>query len=44
MASGISKLRLLIDIDNRLKSGLNTAKDQVNKAFGGIQNKLSSFN
>lgn len=43
MASGISKLRLLIDIDNRLKSGLNTAKDQVNKTFGGIQNKISSF-
>lgn len=43
MASGISKLRLLIDIDNRLKNGLNTAKDQVNKAVGGIQNKLSSF-
>lgn len=43
MASGISKLRLLIDIDNRLKSGLNTAKDQVNKTFSGIQTKLSGF-
>ncbi len=43
MASGISKLRLLLDIDNRLKGGLNVAKDQVNKAVGGIQTKLSSF-
>jgi TP901 family phage tail tape measure protein len=43
MADGISKLRLLIDIDNRLKGGLNSARDQVNKAVGGMQTKLSSF-
>ena len=43
MASGISKLRLLLDIENRLKGGLDTAKNQVNKVVGGIQSKLSNF-
>lgn len=43
MASGIAKLQLLLSIDNKLKAGLDSAKNQVSKATGGMQSKLSSF-
>ena len=43
MANGISKLQLLIDLKNKLKVGLDSAKDQVNKATGSMQSKLNAF-
>lgn len=43
MASGISKLQLLIDLKNKLKVGLDSAKNQVKKATGDMQGKLDAF-
>jgi TP901 family phage tail tape measure protein len=43
MASGISKLQLLIDLKNKLGAGLNEAKNQVKKATGDMQGKLDAF-
>ena len=43
MPSGIAKLQLLIDLKNNLSAGLDRAKKQVDKACGGMQNKLSSL-
>lgn len=43
MANGLAKLQLLIELKNKLKSGLDTAKKQVEKATGSIQSKLDAF-
>ena len=43
MATGISKLQLLIDLKNKLKVGLDSAKNQVSKATGDMQGKLNAF-
>ncbi|MDR1459144.1 MAG: phage tail tape measure protein [Bacteroidales bacterium] len=43
MATGSAKLRLLLELKNKLGGGLNSAKHQVEKACGGLQNKLSRF-
>lgn len=43
MANGIARLQLLIDLKNKLNVGLNSAKDQVNKATGAMQSKLDAF-
>lgn len=43
MANGVSKLQLLIDLKNKLKLGLDGAKNQVAKATGDMQNKLNAF-
>lgn len=43
MSAGISKLQLLIDLKNKIKTGLDSAKNQVNKATGSMQKKLNSF-
>lgn len=43
MATGIAKLQLLIDLKNNLKTGLDGAKKQVEKATGQIQGKLDNF-
>lgn len=43
MANGLAKLQLLIELKNKLKSGLDTAKKQVEKATGAIQSKLNAF-
>jgi hypothetical protein len=43
MANGVSKLQLLIDLKNKLGAGLNSAKQQVEKATGSMQSKLNSL-
>lgn len=43
MSNGLAKLQLLIELKNKLKSGLDTAKKQVEKATGSIQSKLDAF-
>ncbi len=43
MANGTSKLRLLLDMKSKLKMGLDSAKNQVYKATGGMQRRLDSF-
>jgi phage tail tape measure protein, TP901 family, core region len=43
MAGGIAKLQLLIDLKNNLSAGLDKAKKQVDKACGGMQDKLSGL-
>jgi phage tail tape measure protein, TP901 family, core region len=43
MASGIAKLKLILDIGNNIKSGLDGAKRQVEKATGQIQAKLNGL-
>ncbi|MDL2289893.1 phage tail tape measure protein [Paludibacteraceae bacterium OttesenSCG-928-F17] len=43
MATGVAKLQLLIELNNKLKGGLDKAKKQVNKATGDMQNKLNDF-
>lgn len=43
MATATSKLQLLIDLKNRLKMGLDGAKQQVDRATGGMQRKLDAF-
>jgi len=43
MASGLSKLQLLVELKNKLGAGLNSAKIQVEKATGSMQSKLNSF-
>jgi TP901 family phage tail tape measure protein len=41
--TGTAKLRLILEMQNRLKTGLNGAKQQVDNAVGGMQGKLNSF-
>jgi len=43
MANGVSKLQLLIDLRNRLGAGLNSARQQVERATGGMQRRLDAF-
>lgn len=43
MPNGVSKLQLLIDLKNKLKLGLDQAKQQVSKATGAMQAKLDAF-
>ena len=43
MANGVSKLQLLIDLKNKLKLGLDQAKNQVEKATGAMQSRLNAF-
>lgn len=43
MANGVSKLQLLIDLKNRLGAGLNSARQQVDRATGGMQRRLDAF-
>ncbi len=43
MPTGVSKLQLLIELKNKLKVGLDSAKQQVAKATGGMQRKLDGF-
>jgi len=43
MPNGVSKLQLLIDLKNKLKVGLDQAKNQVAKACGSMQGKLNAF-
>lgn len=40
---GLAKLQLLIEIKDKLNVGLNKAKNVVNKAVGGMQEKLDSL-
>jgi len=41
--SGIAKLSLLINLDNKLKGGFDVAKKQVEKATGVMQGKLDAL-
>ena len=43
MAKGTAKLRLLIDLKQKLKGGLDIAKDKVEKATGHMQKRLDDF-
>lgn len=43
MSNGLAKLQLLIELKNKLKSGLDVAKKQVEKSTGQMQSKLNSF-
>ncbi len=43
MANGLAKLQLLIELKNKLKTGLDVAKKQVEKSTGQMQSKLNSF-
>jgi len=43
MANGLAKLQLLIELNNKINQGLNTAKKQVEKATGQMQGKLDAF-
>lgn len=43
MAKGLAKLELLIELKNKLGAGLNSAKQQVEKATGSMQSKLNAF-
>lgn len=43
MPSGLAKLQLLIELKNKLKTGLDVAKKQVEKSTGQMQSKLNSF-
>lgn len=43
MSNGISRLQLLIDLNNRLGAGLNAARQQVERATGGMQRRLDTF-
>ena len=43
MANGISRLQLLINLNNRLGAGLNAARQQVERATGGMQGRLDAF-
>lgn len=43
MANGVSKLQLLIDLRNRLGAGLNSARQQVDRATGSMQRRLDAF-
>lgn len=43
MSNGVAKLQLLIELKNKLKSGLDGAKKQVEKSTGQIQSKLDAF-
>ena len=43
MTNGISRLQLLIDLNNRLGAGLNAARQQVERATGGMQGRLDAF-
>jgi TP901 family phage tail tape measure protein len=43
MSNGVSRLQLLIELNNRLGAGLNTARQQVERATGGMQRRLDSF-
>ncbi|MFV0378334.1 MAG: phage tail tape measure protein [Mangrovibacterium sp.] len=43
MATQTSKLQLLIELKNKLKMGLDGAKQQVDRATGGMQRKLDAF-
>jgi len=41
--NGLAKLGLLIELKNKLSTGLDSAKKQVEKATGDMQSKLNSF-
>jgi TP901 family phage tail tape measure protein len=41
--TGTAKLQLIIELKNKLRAGLDRAKNQVNRAVGGIQSKLDAF-
>ncbi|MDR2806247.1 MAG: phage tail tape measure protein [Dysgonamonadaceae bacterium] len=41
--AGTAKLQLLIELQNKLNTGLDAAKKQVNKAVGGMQSKLDTL-
>ncbi|MDL2314778.1 hypothetical protein LJC16_00785 [Bacteroidales bacterium OttesenSCG-928-C19] len=43
MASGLAKLSLIIDIQNKLKMGLDSAKQQVSKATGEMSKRIQNF-
>lgn len=41
--AGVAKLQLLIDLRNNLRRGLDTARRQVTRAVGGMQDRLNAF-
>jgi hypothetical protein len=43
MASGVARLQLLIDLRNRLRTGLDSARRQVTAATGDMQRRLNAF-
>lgn len=43
MPTGTSKLRLLIELDNKMKGGLDKARKRIDRATGGMQKKLNDF-
>lgn len=43
MASGIARLQLLIDLRNRLRTGLDAASRQVRDATGDMQRRINTF-
>ena len=43
MANGISKLQLIMELGNRMGAGLNAARQQVERATGGMQRRLDAF-
>ena len=38
-----SRLQLILDLNNRLTAGLNTARQQVDRATGGMQQRMNAF-
>jgi TP901 family phage tail tape measure protein len=43
MATGTARLQLFLELKNRLRTGLNSTRNQVDRAVGGMQNRLSRF-